>query len=326
MNNTSMQVWVKNYNASNVIDMQVLPSYRNLFNATGYLGHAPVFNQTRIDDNGYLVFSGNPDAYYNNFHNYSGFSTFAGSRYMVDNGITEYGYNSTAAQSHSGIQLNVSLNGTAFTAYANTEWNTFNGTTIVFQETSLAVGLVNSGSGYASQWYPYGNGNTITTDNSLYTQFQTEWFNFSYSNGIGHVKAGIIGYPTSYFNASESLTWGQTSIYLRDNYYINYVFLTPKMAMPTFTIGAFTNMTDHAVASYLSNSITIPMPNWFNLTLKAYTNYSFTFHYNNTPLYFTYDGLINNTIYTGFLDSNLTLNIHFIALGYSGKTELIVGR
>ena len=38
INKTSMQVWVKNYYASNVIDMQVLPSYKNLFNATGYLG------------------------------------------------------------------------------------------------------------------------------------------------------------------------------------------------------------------------------------------------------------------------------------------------
>ena len=96
--------------------------------------------------------------------------------------------------------------------------------------------------------------------------------------------------------------------------------------MPTFTIGTFTNMTDHVDVSYLSNSITIPMPNWFNLTMKAYKNYSFTFQYNYIPLYFVYEGLINNTFYTGFLDGNITLNINFIAFGYSGKTELIVVR
>ena len=109
--------------------------------------------------------------------------------------MTEYGYNSTASQPHSAIELNVSLNETAFTAYANTEWNDYNGTVIVFQETgTIAVGFVNVNAGsnvYASQWYPYGNGNSVT-DNSLYTQFQTEWFNFSYSSGTGHVKAGIM--------------------------------------------------------------------------------------------------------------------------------------
>ena len=254
INATNLQVWIKNYNNSILIEMMILPSFENLFSANGYLGHAPVFKQPRIDDNGYLVFSGNPNVYYNNFHNYSGFSWFAGRRYLVDNGITEYGYNSTAAQGHSGIQLNVSLNETAFTAYANTEWNTFNGTTIVFEETALAIGLVNSGSGYASRWYPYANGNTITTNNSLYTQFQTEWFNFSYSSGTGHVKAGIMGYPTSYYNATESFTWHQTSVYLRDNYYINYIFLTPKMTMPTFTIAPIGTAPNPL---YLSNSFTI---------------------------------------------------------------------
>ena len=40
INSTSMQVWVKNYYGNSVIDMQVLPSFENLFSATGYLGKA----------------------------------------------------------------------------------------------------------------------------------------------------------------------------------------------------------------------------------------------------------------------------------------------
>jgi hypothetical protein len=36
-----MQVWVKNYNSSSTIIMQVFPSFENLLSATGYLGEAP---------------------------------------------------------------------------------------------------------------------------------------------------------------------------------------------------------------------------------------------------------------------------------------------
>ena len=38
INSTSMQIWVKNFAGNSVVDMQVLPSFENLFNANGYLG------------------------------------------------------------------------------------------------------------------------------------------------------------------------------------------------------------------------------------------------------------------------------------------------
>ena len=41
INLTSMQVWIKNYNDSSKIDMQVLLKDKNLFSANGYLGEAP---------------------------------------------------------------------------------------------------------------------------------------------------------------------------------------------------------------------------------------------------------------------------------------------
>ena len=41
INSTSMEVWVKNFNGSSTIDMQVLPSFENLFSSTGYLGESP---------------------------------------------------------------------------------------------------------------------------------------------------------------------------------------------------------------------------------------------------------------------------------------------
>jgi hypothetical protein len=41
INLTTIQIWVKNYNDSSKIDMQVLLKDENLFNANGYLGESP---------------------------------------------------------------------------------------------------------------------------------------------------------------------------------------------------------------------------------------------------------------------------------------------
>ena len=46
INATSMQVWIKNYNDSSKIDMQILSKFENLFNVNGYLGDAPNLSLT----------------------------------------------------------------------------------------------------------------------------------------------------------------------------------------------------------------------------------------------------------------------------------------
>ena len=324
INNTSMQIWVKNYNASNVIDMQVLPSYENLFNATGYLGEAPQLSSTYAEyDNGVNVFN-----FYDNFAGTalkSDWSVNSSATVSVNNGLT------LSSPDWAGIMNLHLINAPVIEEVC--------GKMISGDYGILAVGLASANSlmvpysiGYEGR--AIGNGTVI--ENPIGTErvmtnpvlkFNTTYIvtgtTVNSTTGSMQINYGANGTATD-STASISLpdhivigNYASTSFYqwVRTRTYIS--------SMPTFTVGTFTNMTD---ASYLSNSITIPMPNWFNLTLKAYTNYSFTFHYNNTPLYFTYDGLINNTIYTGFLDSNLTLDIHFIALGYSGKTELIVGR
>lgn len=51
INSTSLVVWIKNYNSSSTINMQVLPSFENLFSENGYLGK---WNTTT--DNGKMVF------------------------------------------------------------------------------------------------------------------------------------------------------------------------------------------------------------------------------------------------------------------------------
>ena len=50
INTTSMQVWIKNYNGSSTIDMQVLPSFEDLFSATGYLGNISFNNAINVFD------------------------------------------------------------------------------------------------------------------------------------------------------------------------------------------------------------------------------------------------------------------------------------
>jgi hypothetical protein len=66
INSSSMQLWVKNYYGNNIIEMQVLPSFENLFSATGHLGAWANITGTfnNAIDNGALVF--------NNYWNFAG--------------------------------------------------------------------------------------------------------------------------------------------------------------------------------------------------------------------------------------------------------------
>ena len=347
MNNTSMQIWVKNFNGSSTINMQVLPSFENLFSATGYLGEAPQLSPI------YGEYFNLPlvTPYATDFQSYSEFKGYIDN--VTGNVVINNGLNVTQGYVSGATNMGITL------GYAPTTRDVL--------YTYIANYYLFGGSGNRNNnpqgfgWSQDGGTYYIRyqqglTGNPYYgiNEFGSGEYDTSISNN-GGTSVPSIGLSSIYFNATNYVLTTSPSGY--QNYEVSpsttvnssepayaeignwnnadnttmvvyYSFIaTPPNAqdiMPTFTIGAFTNMTDHVDVSYLSNSITIPMPNWFNLTLKAYTNYSFTFQYNNTPLYFTYDGLINNTIYTGFFDHNLTLDIHFIALGYSGKTQSIV--
>jgi hypothetical protein len=288
-----MQIWVKNYNGSTTINMQVLPSFENLFSATGYLGK---YNTTT--DNGRLV-----------WNNYTS---------NIDPSAIPSGW-SDSVSGFSYLSQQVSQPFSVLAQIAVTVVSTNRNP--IFFDTSPTLphptGIDEDGG--STNFYAY---------NGTYHSFAP------FSTSLLDFESATNGNYSTFTIGSNSITVGNdftsnsyyVGMYIQSDFSTINFFAVGNFpsSMPTFTIGAFTNMTDHVDVSYLSNSITIPMPNWFNLTLKAYTNYSFTFQYNNTPLYFTYDGLINNTIYTGFFDHNLTLDIHFIALGYSGKTQSIV--
>ena len=257
INSTSMQVWVKNYNASNVIDMQVLPSFENLFNANGYLGN----NNT--ENNGNLVFP----AFWNGETSMPSWITSSSSSHI-----------SLTSNNPSGKIWYFSLmdaqnvvyfgeDGVYDSGYVQFSWSPDGSYVEPFSEStgflsSYKLPLIGSTFGievnYSTSQFLFYN------DGSYLTDIQT---NSSVINAMN--SSASCGYKLFLGNYNSSIRQ------------IKYSFYTLALTMPTFTIGAFTNMTDHAVASYLSNSITIPMPNWFNLTLKAYTNYSFTFQYNN---------------------------------------------
>ena len=332
---TSASYWVKNFNGSTTIDMDVAPN-QDYFSATGYLRQIINDLETSGNQTDYGIITGT---------NITG--SAASLFYVAGDG------NDAPANSHAVFSpYNVTLANLTASEYAdlgssngnfpNLQQNGYFGlTTEPMGNNYLQVG---TGLGGALTAFGYEDGSSYSITSKVGTAI-SGWLKIvlqvPYYSGIYHFNISVYSVSGTYEGSSYlNLTSSQLSSYgLGSKVYIGLAtwngvtgiteyegnfYNSLSLQMPTFTIGSGTNMTDHVDASYLSNSITIPIPNWFNLTLKAYTNYSFTFQYNNTPLYFTYDGLINNTIYTGFFDHNLTLDIHFIALGYSGKTQSIV--
>ena len=94
---------------------------------------------------------------------------------------------------------------------------------------------------------------------------------------------------------------------------------------PDYHVNVYLNYTKgNITVDYGHNSIAVPSKAWFNVSLKAYSNYSYSFYQNNTPLYFNYSGLINSGFYTGFLDKNVTISLNFTGTTYTGKTSVIV--
>ena len=94
---------------------------------------------------------------------------------------------------------------------------------------------------------------------------------------------------------------------------------------PDYHVNVYLNYTKgNITVDYGHNSIVVPSKAWFNVSLKAYSNYSYSFYQNNTPLYFNYSGLINSGFYTGFLDKNVTISLNFTGTTYTGKTSVIV--
>ncbi|MEM3846313.1 MAG: hypothetical protein QXU98_11520, partial [Candidatus Parvarchaeota archaeon] len=108
INSSSMNVWVKVPYGTTQIDMNVYPSFENLFSATGYLGEAPQLSPTYAEyDNGADVFP-----FYDNFAGTtlnSDWTVLSGITATVDNGITVGGGGSWTFITNSHTLTNPSI-------------------------------------------------------------------------------------------------------------------------------------------------------------------------------------------------------------------------
>ena len=322
MNSTSMQVWIKNYNSSSVIDMQVLPSFENLFSATGYLGEAPqlsvIYGQY---DNGANVFP----FYYNFKGNALNTSIWQISNvnYTVNNGIT--------------IR---SLSGGAIIVTKSSMPNE-NNSVIDFNGKFTVPDLFVNGSSYGLLevgYYPNGQtglgyyNNTdaislgefpVTMDdltnyplgtNATFSVWHNQTNEFSMINNTDEYEAkwsysgtpNYIGFMSNHASENDSVTI----------YWIDYRTLPTDGKMPTFTIGTAKSLTPQ----YLFNINTVL--NFMNTVLNNVNfNLSSKIQFlqselNNTNL--------NITTKINYVDSLVNHTTNNIILQLAGKVEIHV--
>ena len=226
INATSMQVWIKNYNASNIIYIKVLLSFENLFSINGYLGYGrKYFNAVKI-----FPFA-------TDFINTTGITS---NSYTS---IESYGLNiSQYGWVYSNNSFNTGYFGSSFTIVGNAGGNfayfgvdnykTNNG-----NQSLITTGNIKSGyMGYlTSDYYNFYIYNTIMTYSQIFNGYihilslspSSILFDF---NGIQY-KA-INDLPTYHQTYPIFDNLNQTS-------WINayYMFYSPVVNMPTFTIG-----------------------------------------------------------------------------------------
>ncbi len=267
INSTSMQVWVKNYNSSSTIDMQVLPSFENLFSATGYLGEAPQISSV------YGEYFNAPEVFGNdtspNAWDFagttlpSGWSIFSpNSSYnpiIINNGLIITG-NPVSIGGY-GIYLNYSFHEPIqFNVYQKLVSNSYSWG-------KQGIGLVNTSkipgilvsldqfmtiSSSATGWYDSGFTGYTNSNGSGTVSFQYVIPKNVYSligvDLVNQIKSA--GYLNNSLMATNSSNYEFTSssvpatpFILSDSnappYNIYYAFIsTPLTSMPTFTIGA----------------------------------------------------------------------------------------
>ncbi|WMT49953.1 MAG: PKD domain-containing protein [Thermoplasmatales archaeon] len=238
ISSTSMQVWVKNYNDSSTIDMQVLPSFENLFSATGYLG-----KWGTSTDNGALVFT-----------KYWSFTTSSlpSSWSITNNGGFTTNYTATGLYMN---QTETSVNGEGIISdYAVSEPSTIVFSGKIPVDVNAAYDM--SGFGLLPVLSPSVSDISIGTNNNVgeivvnpdkavltnyqsYARYNNTW-EVSYNNPT--ITAQLNGGDTYISSFAQSATL-YPAFYLEgdgnSNYFIRFVAITQYTpSMPTLTIGA----------------------------------------------------------------------------------------
>lgn len=229
INLTLMQVWIKNYNDSSIINMRVLSSFENLFSVNGYLGVNAQFGDSRSLDNMKMVF---PVAYYFSGNgNLNTSSIWNNNGYGADSGIYNNGLTLTD-QSYQTKAIYNSIDSGVIFEIAYTQNNT--------SDENNRVGF---------------------TDNFILNKYQLQLYNGSasvFSNGVYNSYIGFnyyrISNPTNgtfkwYENNTLLSTLSITNeinmnnlllqaLYAGFQFKVNYIaYYNSGGSMPSFTIG-----------------------------------------------------------------------------------------
>ena len=304
VNSTSISVWIKNYNSSSVIDMEVLAGSDNEFSATGYLEEAPqlspIYGEYSVGATEGKIFPRFWD-----FANSTELSDFTYT-YFYSGGFQTVGYNSLpqyvkdnitmdnglylTMNSTNGISLDYLISVSNTSKLFNYGYMGYMPTTqtgnnfIGIGATSGVPGIdfaQSEGEGTINLFRYITGQTTTTTASSLalygyYTDAQYDSSNGEY-NVTENVNINGITYTASSQNhlSTNTLTnaWQIGSRDLNGTSKPFYYFaVTDSVVMPTYTIGSG--------IPYLANSTTLDR-----------VFYSYTSNYPSDPLYqiYTYD-------------------------------------
>ena len=306
INTTTITVWVKNFNSSNTINMQVLPSFENLFSVTGYLGEAPQLSSTYAEyDNGKYVFK-----YYDNFLNGSGLSIYSGTSAVFNDGLELNGSLRTNATFPYGVmglygnytnKVPSGANPYSYTDFQNTTnlqdviFGWFGGNGYSFLDSNITNSHNNIGisTSYQGKFTLY----SLYMNSSDPSNFYLTYGNYKYS----------LSNQPQFYSASNYITISSPSY---GNSYFYYLFVrTPLSAMPTYTIGTgyyFLNIT----SIYTNTNTSISNNYFWNGHITDIECYVLP-ELNNQPIIpLNYSGYITNSGLI-YLNSSQFVNYHY---------------
>jgi hypothetical protein len=228
INSSALQVWVKNFNGSSTIDMQVLPSFENLFSENGYIGFGTTYFNAKN------VFPDATDFSSGVLPSWITYVSSAGS-YSISNGILSVSSN-TYHQVTLYANISLSSNGTYFGGLVN----------FTAQQEYFAFTNTNESVGELFEWWDQTNELLYYTSNKTGDTpelqsipsvepniFNRYLLDFSTTAGTGTVNQYSYTAPnTTYYLPMYPSISGVGSLEAK------YLFIAhAPQYMPTFTIG-----------------------------------------------------------------------------------------
>ena len=304
VNSTNLVVWVKNFNQSTVIEMQVFPEFENLFSANGYLGYG------RTYFNAPYVFTYATD--FTNLNGWTVYSLGTGSQQI----ITPNGLNITETNLVSNLTYNPSNSVLYFSQQVNYAQTTnsyehktgfYNGNNnIPFESTYM----LNDGT---TDWLTQndtassliGIHNINITKFNLYSIWTNQTEAFYNVNGITTINSVDFTLDTTSNVMIRSAS-------PNDTYLTSYVLIASSISntidMPTFTTSSQIMFTYHIQVKSFNNQNTIK--NCFKYNNNVYNSITNTFIFSNSSKFIFSILPQNYTILnTSYLTNTSIINI-----------------